>query len=217
MSQSITPELILEKLRWRYAVKKFDSTKRIPDQTWDALEQALVLTPSSFGLQPWKFIVITEQSLKEKLRPLCWNQSQVADCSHLLVCTIRKNIGAKEVDKFIESFSSARSVELNSLEPYKQIINNYLSKESDAETINHWASRQVYIALGNFMTSAALLGIDTCPMEGFEPKEVDEILGLEKQNLHSIVLCPAGYRSPDDSFQHQKKVRFDRSLIIEHR
>lgn len=217
MNQAISNETLVDRLMWRYAVKKFEATKKIPDKTWDALEQALVLTPSSFGLQPWKFIVITNAALKEKLFAHSGNQKQIVTCSHLVVCAAKKETGAKEIEEFINLTAATRNLDLQSLEPYKQSIMGSIVDGSMKNPVHSWAVHQIYIALGNLMTSAALLGVDTCPMEGFDAEAYDSILELPLQGLSATVLCTAGYRAPDDAFQNVKKVRFSRDLIIEHR
>lgn len=210
----MTPDDIIAALQWRYATKLFDTTKKIPTDTWAALEESLVLTPSSYGLQPWKFFVIQDQELREKLVPHTWRQRQVADCSHLVVMTVKKAFSMDDIDSFITRMVEVRGGSADSLAGFRKMVGGtqaqgYMSKE--------WAKMQAYIALGQFMGFAALLGIDTCPMEGFIPEKYDEILGLEAQGLTTAVLCPAGYRHADDRYAALPKVRFKNSDVIEHR
>lgn len=208
---------LLASLRWRYAVKSFDGNRSIATDTWDALEQALVLTPSSYGLQPWKFLVINDTALKAELRTHSWNQSQITDCSHLVVLLAKRSIDSSDLERLIQATAHTRSIEASGLEGYKGMMQRDLVEGPRSQTIGTWASNQVYIALGNLMTAAALLGIDTCPIEGFSPPDYDRILGLENSPYRSTVVCPCGYRSADDKYAALAKVRYPLSELIEHR
>ncbi len=208
-----TSELITA-LNRRYATKVFDPAKKIPADTWAALEESLVLTPSSFGLQPWKFLIVQDQELREKLVPHTWMQRQVADCSHLVVMTVKKSLDIGDVDAFVTRMAEVRGGTADSLAGFRKMIagiqsQGYMSKD--------WAKMQAYIALGQFMTACALLGIDTCPMEGFVPEKYDEILSLEARGLTTAVLCPAGYRHGDDKYAVLPKIRFKTEDVIERR
>jgi nitroreductase len=211
---AIPTEKLLDALHWRYATKKFDPLRRIPDTDWRALEEALVLSPSSVGLQPWKFFVVTDPVVKAKLRPAAWNQGQVTDCSHFVVLAVRKNLGPDHVDRHITRMAEVRGTPADSLAKFRQMINGNLDKARAEQRLDTWQSHQVYIALGQFMASAALLGIDTCPMEGFEPEKVDEIIGLKGTDHASVVCCAAGYRADDDKYATMKKVRFKPEDVI---
>lgn len=206
---------ILQNLQWRYATKKFDPKRRISSSDWSTLEDALVLTPSSFGLQPWKFIVITDPKVKSELKPVSWNQQQFIDCSHVVVFAIRKNMGKPEIEAHLRHVAEVRALSLESLDAYRQMMVSNLVEGPISLNINFWAARQAYIALGNFLTCAAMLHIDACPIEGFEPAKYDQILGLSKQNLASVVVAVAGYRAKDDKYAELPKVRFDRENLIE--
>ena len=210
-----TPTHLLEQLNWRYATKQFDPNQLIPADIWQALEKSLVLTPSSYGLQPWKFLIITNPQLKEELKPLSWNQSQVTDCSHFVVFTIKKNLAPADVDHFVETIASVRGVTVESLTGYRNMMVNDVVYGSRSLTVNEWATRQVYIALGNFMTSAALLGVDTCPLEGIEPSKYDRVLKLPEQGFATVVACAAGYRAADDKYADLAKVRYPQAEVIE--
>lgn len=212
---AIPSEILLQQLRWRYATKKFDSSREISVADWDTLEKALVLTPSAFGLQPWKFIVITDPATKESLVPVSWGQRQVADCSHFLVIAVPKRLGVEEIDAYVRRIAEVRAVSVESLASFRQMMTGTLIDGPAHRDVDAWARRQSYIALGNFMTAAALLGIDTCPMEGFEPEKYDEILGLAGRGLSAVVACPAGYRSLDDKYATLPKVRFKPEDVIE--
>lgn len=213
---SIPGPEILERLRWRYATKQFDPEQRISDEDWSTLEEALVLTPSSYGLQPWKFFVITDQDLQDSLVASAYNQRQVADCSHLLVMTVRTEMTEDDVDKLIDVTADARGIEKEKLAGYRNIMAGDIVHGPRSEDSVGWAKLQAYIALGNFMTVAAMMGIDTCPMEGFLPPAFDEALDLESKGLTTAVLCPAGYRAEGDKYADLAKVRYAREEMIEH-
>jgi len=187
----------------------------VPESTWQALKESLVLTPSSYGIQPWKFWVITNLELKEKLKPLSWNQSQVTDCSHFVVFTIQKNLTASDIDHYIKRIAEVRGVSIESMVEYRNLMVNDVIYGTRSLIVNEWATRQTYIALGNFMTSAALLGVDTCPMEGLEPANYDRVLGLSGKGYATVVACAAGYRAIDDKYAELAKVRFPMSEVLE--
>ncbi|HLX61401.1 MAG TPA: NAD(P)H-dependent oxidoreductase [Planctomycetota bacterium] len=207
-------ETVIRQLHWRYATKKFDPTKRISDADWKTLEEALVLTPSSFGAQPWKFFVVDNPALKEKLVAASWGQRQVQDASHTTVFAIKRNMDVPFIERYIQRTAEVRGVAPGSLDKFKQVLVNFASKPGF--DIDGWATNQVYIALGNFMTTAAMLGIDTCPMEGLVPAKYDEILGLDKLGYATIVACPAGYRAADDKYAVTPKVRFRHEDVVAH-
>jgi nitroreductase len=215
-TKPVSNETLLAQLRWRYATKKFDATRKISAEDWRTLEEALVLTPSSYGLQPWKFIVITNQATKQKLVPVSWGQQQVADCSHVVVFATKTKLSASDVDRYLEQIAKVRGVPASSLATFRQMMMGDVVEGERSKIVAEWAARQVYIALGNFMTSAALLGVDTCPMEGFEPAKYDEILGLPARGLHTAVVAVAGYRAADDKYASLPKVRFPTTEVIEH-
>ena len=208
---------LLEALQWRYATKAFDASRQIDQTTWASLEQALVLTASSYGLQPWKFLVITDAAIRAELRPHSWNQSQITDCSHLVVLLKKRTINAADADRLIQATAAARGIEASALDGYRQMIQVDLIDGPRSQIIGQWAANQVYIALGNLLTSAALLGVDTCAIEGFSPADYDRILGLENSDYQSCVVCACGYRSGDDKYASLAKVRYAATDLIEHR
>jgi nitroreductase len=210
----MTTAELLTALNWRYATKVFDATKKIPAETWTALEESLVLTPSSYGLQPWKFLIIQSQELREQLVPHTWNQRQVADCSHLVVMATKHMMSEAEIDANIMRIAEVRGGTPDSLAGFRKMLTGSLQQ---GYMTTQWAKMQAYIALGQFMAAAALLNIDTCPMEGFVPEKYDEILDLKAQGFTTAVLCPAGYRHADDRYATLPKVRFKNSDVIEHR
>jgi len=207
---------LLACLQWRYATKVFDAAKTIPADVWKALEEALVLSPSSWGLQPWKFIVITSPELKAQLKPHSWKQSQVTDCSHYIVFASVKKLSEADIDVFLARTVEVRGCTLDSLKMYRDIMVGDLIHGARGKVAAEWAARQAYIALGNFMTAAALLQVDTCPMEGFVAAEYDKILGLEARGLTAAVCCAAGYRSENDKYAKLAKVRFKTAAVVEY-
>lgn len=215
-SAVVSPEQVLQQLNWRYATKKFDPTKKIPEELWKTLEESLVLAPSSFGLQPWKFFVVNNPDIRQQLVEHSWGQTQVVDASHLVVLAIKKDVNADDVDRYVQYMSEVRQVPVENLQGLANVIKNFLDKPPYPIDINEWSKRQVYIALGQFMTAAALLGIDTCPMEGFNPAKYDEILGLAEQGYTTAVLCPAGYRAADDKYAVMPKVRYPSEDVVEY-
>jgi nitroreductase len=214
---TIDPKSLQETLSWRYATKKFDPSKRIPSDVWKALEASLVQAPSSFGLQPYKFIVLTDPALREKVKAVSWNQSQVVDCSHYVILTYRKDLGAEWVDKFMARTAEVRGSTIESLQGYRGIILGALAGGPMAGKVDDWAIRQAYIAFGTLMLAAAELGVDACPIEGMMASQVDEILGLGAQGLGSVAACALGYRSPDDKYATLPKVRFPVETLVEYR
>ena len=208
MPTPIDPQQLVDALNWRYATKKFDPTRKIPAETWHALEQSLVLSPSSIGLQPWKFFVVTEAGLKSQLQAASYRQAQTSDCSHFVVFTVRRDIDAEHVERHIARMIELTGAGAESMAKFRAMTMKNLDQARLAGTLDTWQEHQVYIALGKFMASAALLGVDTCPMEGIEPKKFDEILGLAGGSYATAVACAAGYRSADDKYATMKKVRF---------
>jgi nitroreductase len=214
--QTLDPAALLANLHWRYATKVFDSSKTIAPAIWKALEEALVLTPSSYGLQPWKFIVITDRELRARLRPHTFNQAQTVDCSHYVVFASLIKIDETHIDRFLARAAKARGVPVESLNAYRGMMVGDVVRGPRGKVSDEWAARQDYIALGNFMTTAALLQVDTCPMEGFVPAEYDKILGLPARGLTAAVCCAAGYRSESDKYASLPKVRFSTEEVVEH-
>ena len=208
---TITTTQLIEQLQWRYAVKKFDDSRRLSDETWSALEQSLILSPSSYGLQPWKFLVITDPTVKEKLPEISWNQSQPKDCSHMVVLAVRKKMDREYIDRYMDTVIQVRALESDSMDGYRKVLT---STVENLENHLDWNARQVYIALGQLMVAAAMLGVDTCPMEGINLQAYDRVLQLEDTDYTTLVGCAVGYRHPDDSQSQAKKVRFDREELI---
>lgn len=210
----ISPKQLLTQLNWRYATKQFDPNRKISAEDWATIEEALLLTPSSGGLQPWKFIVVTDPAVRAKLLPASYGQAQITDASHLVVFAGKKNFGEADVDAHLKHLADVQGVPVESLAPFRAMLVGGIVQSLDEGARTAWARNQAYIALGNLLTSAALLGIDACPMEGFDRAQYDEILGLSEKGLTSAVIATVGYRSPSDKYATAPKVRFPKEQIF---
>jgi nitroreductase len=210
----VSPDTVLSRLGWRYATKKFDSTKKIPADLWSKLEQAVVLAPSSYGLQPWKFIVVTNPEMRKRLHPVTYSQPQILDASHLVVFAAKNPPTPADVEHHIARTAQVRGLKPEVLEDYKKRMLGSIANMTEAEAFG-WASRQCYIALGVFLSSAAMLGVDACPMEGFQAAKYDEILDLKTKGLGAVVVATAGYRAADDPAAALTKSRFHVDDVIE--
>lgn len=214
--QPISTQTLSAALEWRYATKKFDSARKIPAEQWEALEQAMVLSPSSFGLQPWRFIVVRDKHLLAQCPAISWGQTQPLECSHYVVFAYRKGLSVDDIDGFIKRIAEVRGASIESLEGYRGFIMGSYKAAAENGTLDEWCAKQVYIAIGQAMTAAALLGIDTCPMEGILPAKYDELLGLDAQGYSSICSVAFGYRAADDKHADLLKVRFPKSQVIKY-
>lgn len=214
MNHTLSETQLLQALKWRYATKGFDPNRKLPDATWAALQETLVLSASSFGLQPYRFLVVNDPALRARLRPHAWNQSQVTDASHFVVLAARTAMTEAEIDRFIARIAETRGTPPTALAGYRQMMTGSLLGDAAQARIPYWTAHQAYIALGNLLTSAALLGVDTCPIEGFVPAEFDRILDLPAQGYAAVVCCALGYRSPDDKYAEAPKVRFPSADLI---
>lgn len=196
----------LEHQNWRYATKKFDATKKISTEDLNTLKEAIRLSSSSYGLQPYKVIIVENPELRALLQQAAWGQSQIVEASHLIIFANETNIGDDAIDKFLKNISETRSTPIEALSGYGDFMKSKISTlTSDAKNI--WTSKQTYLAMGNLLNAAAELKIDVTPMEGFLPAQVNEILGLEKLGLNASLIATLGYRHAEDATQHYKKVR----------
>ncbi len=212
--EEITKESILESLNWRYAAKSYDKTRKISAENWAALEESILLAPSSFGLQPYKALVIEDAELREKLKPAAWGQAQITDASHLIVFAYKKTLTEADVAHFIERTAEVRGQTRESLSDYENVLNGSVKKAVDGGYIETWNSRQAYIALGFLLETAALLGIDATPMEGFDAAQFNEILGL--QDYSAVVVAALGFRDAEsDWLANLPKVRYSKEEVIE--
>lgn len=211
---SINREQLLGQLNWRYATKQFDPARKITAPDWAAIEEALLLTPSSGGLQPWKFIVVTDPAVRAKLLPASYGQAQVTAASHLVVFASKNNFSEADVDAHLKHVAEVQGAPIEALAPLRGMLVGGIVKALDEAARNAWARNQAYLALGNLLTSAALLGIDACPMEGFDRAQYDAILGLKAKGLASAVIATVGYRLPTDKYAAAPKVRFPKEQIF---
>ena len=207
-------QLIEESLNWRYATKKFDPTKKISDKDFKTLKDSLILTPTSYGLQLLKFIIVQNPQTREALKKVSWNQSQVTDCSHFVVFTARDSITEGDVDKLINRQSEIRDLPLENLAGFKDMMMNNLVRKPHPDPLT-WTKKQTYIAMGFLLETAALLKIDSVPMEGLDPLAYDEILNLNGTGYKTAMAVALGYRSTDDKYQFMKKVRLKESDLLE--
>ena len=196
----------IENQNWRYATKKFDATKKVSATDLEILKEAIRLSSSSYGLQLYKIIIVENPEVRSKLQPASWGQTQIVDASHLIVFANQTNIGETEIDSYIENISQTRNLPIDALSGYGDFMKGAITPLSE-EAKNIWTAKQTYLALGNLLNAAAELKIDVTPMEGFDPKQYNEILGLDKLNLNASVVAAVGYRHEEDATQHYKKVR----------
>lgn len=196
---------LLNKLHWRYAVKKFNETKTIQKEDIQYLLEGIRMTASSMGLQAYKVINVENKALREKLVEVSMGQDKVAKASHLFVFAIVTDT-EKAINDFAQVSQNVRNLTDDDTDQIKQRLYNFINKKSEAE-IKEWLTRQTYIALGNLLSLCAEKNIDACPMEGFSKTDYDKILGLEKLGLSTTVIATLGYRAEDDSYANLKKVR----------
>lgn len=203
---------VIDALNWRYAVREF-STEVIAPAKLQQLLDATRLSPSSYGLQPYHLLVIQSPQLKQQLLEFSLGQDKVAQCSHLIVFAAHTDIGDATVNRYVKQFSQTRAVEMSQLVNMEEHYNAALAVMEQPQR-QEWAHQQAYIALGNFLTCAALMKIDTCPMTGIEFDGYDRVLGLREKNLTVTAVCPIGIRHPQDVSAREKKVRFaERDMV----
>jgi len=210
----LNPQQFVQALEWRYATKVFDATKKIPADFWAALEKTLILTPTSYGLQPYQFLIIQDPAKRAALLPHSWGQKQVVDCSQFVVFTARTDMQEMDVTKLIQRISSVRGVPAETLNFYRDMMLGDVVNGVRGKIAHEWATRQTYIALGNLMTAAAVLGVDACPMEGLVPAEYDKILGLNGSGYATVVACALGYRAAGDKYANLAKVRYPAQDLV---
>ena len=205
---------IIDDLNWRYATKKYDAEKKISTEDFETICESLRLVPSSYGLQPLKYIVINDKSMREKLLPLAYNQPQITDASHLIVICSNRNVSPKMVGEHISLMSETRNIPLEDLSKFGENMDASFAKLS-AEELCEWTAKQAYISLGHIMHTCANLRIDATPMEGFNKTSFDEVLNLASKNLQSVLLLAVGYRSPEDNLAGLAKVRKSTENLFE--
>lgn len=213
---SIPIQKLLDQQKQRYAVKNFDSQKKISSDTWAAIEDSLIMTPSSYGLQAWRFYVVTSDEIKKKLTPHTWNQPQVESCSHYVVFLHKISVSEADIDDYMQLIHRVRGTPIENLAGFKKGLMKDIISGPRSKWVSEWTARQTYIALGNLMTSAAMLGVDTCPMEGLEPVEYDKVLGLEGSDFKTAMACAVGYRHPEDKHSRTAKVRYPKEKLVKY-
>lgn len=205
----------LESLNWRYATKKFNPEKQISDEDLNTLLEAIRLSPSSYGLQPYHVFIIKDKEVREKLKAASLGQPQITDASYLVVFANNTSFDAELIDNYLANVSDTREIELNNLQGYGDFMKSKLLDLPD-NIKESWTARQTYLALGNLLSAAANLKIDACPMEGFEVETYNELLGLNNKGLNASVVAAIGYRDEEDDTQHYKKVRQSKELLFTH-
>jgi len=203
----------IDALNWRYATKVFDSTRTLSAEQETIILESLRLSASSFGLQPWKFIVVRDGAKRQELRKAAWDQGQITDSSLLVVLATPKNVDAKLVAAYIDSVSTIEHVDRKNLAGYETMINNSITAKGEANA-RDWAARQAYVAMGTALLAAAENAIDACPMEGFDPARFDSILGLDKLGFESRAVIAFGFRSSTDKHATETKVRFSKKEVF---
>ena len=202
-----------KQLQWRYATKQFDKTKKVSDSDMNDIIESNRLAPSSYGLQPWKLVMVKDEKLRQKLRENAYDQPQVTDASHFFVICARTDVNEAYVKGYIKLIADTRGQAAEQLKGYEDMMLNWRKNLSD-EGVLDWSKRQAYIGLGFLLYTCALKGIDACPMEGFDNNKFNEILDLNKEHLASVAMCAVGYRSADDKYAQAKKVRFDAKDLV---
>lgn len=206
---------LIERLNWRYATKKFDNTRKLSKEKLDILIKAFNLTPTSYGVQTMKMMVISNDAIKNEMVKHCFNQQQVKNASHVLAICVQEEVNEKDADAYFDNVVRIRKTPEIILSKYRKELKEFIRSKSKKD-IDNWCVNQAYIALGNLMIACAVEGIDCCPMEGFVPQEIDSLLNLKEHNLRSVLLLPIGYRAKDDMFSQLKKVRKDLSETVLH-
>lgn len=197
----------LSSLKWRYATKKFDSSKKVDRNTLDRILEAGNLTATSLGIQAVRVIRVDKKELRDAMLPHCFNQRQVLDASDVLVLCVDKEISSSTIDKYVELISKTRGQQLSEIDGFKNMVSGYVNSFNDQSSMQEWLSKQSYITLGTLLTACALEKVDSCPMEGFKPVEVSKVLNLDEMGLIPTLILPIGYRSVEDGNQHLTKVR----------
>jgi nitroreductase/dihydropteridine reductase len=205
---------VISNLNWRYATKKYNPGKVVAQDKVDIILEAIRLSATSSGLQPYEVLVVTNQALREQIKPHAWNQTQITDSSHLLVFAAWDNYTAERINQMFDLTNEIRGFKNEGWENYRaMLLNTY--PQRDAETNFQHAARQAYIGLGSALIAAAELKVDSTPIEGFDPAKVDEILNLKQKSLRSVVLMPLGYRADEgDWLVNLTKVRRSREQFI---
>ncbi len=196
----------IENQNWRYATKKFDVTKKISNENLEILKEAIRLSTSSYGLQPYKVLIVENPEIRAQLQPVSWGQAQITEASHLFVFANIIDVQDIHIDEYISNIANTRDLNIEDLKGYADFMKSKITPlETNKKAI--WTSKQTYLALANLMNAAAELKIDVTPMEGFEPEKYNEILGLNELGLNASLVATIGYRHEEDQTQYFTKVR----------
>lgn len=205
---------LIDNLNWRYATKAFDPVKKVSSEELEVLKEAVRLSPSAYGLQLYKVLIVENKEIRTALREASWNQPQITDASHLFVfCNFTQDFN-DHVDDYVQLIVEAQGADKEQVSPYGEFIKSQLNNNGTKQN-QVWAEKQTYLALSNLLAACAELKIDACPMEGFLNDAYNRILGLNKQGLNATVIATVGYRSDNDEAQFRKKVRKDKEQLFE--
>lgn len=207
-------EILHNQMNWRYNCKKFDTTKKIREADWNILIETLRLSVSGYGLQPWKFFVVQSPGIRKQLQSYSSEQNPVTEASHFIVVTYKEKIDEAHIEKFVLQFSKIRDVAISTLDDFKNSLITNFVKNPQTEALGWWAQKQTYMAMGSFLTTAALMEIDVLLVEGLDLAGYDQVLKLENSGFKTVAAIACGYRSAEDPFQYSKKVRFDSDDVI---
>lgn len=207
-------EQIIADLNWRYATKQFDANKKLTNEQLETIKESLRLTPSSYGIQPLKFIFVSSPALREQIKEIAFNQGQVVDASHLLVICSYTSIDESYIDEHVNLVTQTRNSPPERAAGFSEFLKKNILKMAEGE-VEPWNVNQAYIALGQLLHTCASIRVDTTPIEGFNAKKLDELLGLSGQKVKSVLLCPMGFRSTEDNYQHLAKVRKTKETLFQ--
>ena len=205
---------VIDHYKWRYATKKFDTKKKISDLNIELIKESISLAPTSYGLQLFKVIIVKKKEIKDDLKKASFNQSQISDASHIFVFCNSTKIEENDIDIYIKNKAAIQNKTISEISGYGDFLKDTLLKK-EHNKISTWTANQDYIALSHLMTFCPSLGIDSCPIEGFEASKYNEILKLNNRNLNSTVVAAVGYRSNKDSSQYEKKIRKSNDELFE--
>lgn len=203
---------LYEALNWRSAVKVFDESRKLENGTVKQLLKTTLLSASSFGIQPWKFISVSDEGVKKQLQEAGYGQTQFGTASHIVIFAVKKNVDAEYVEKYMQSIAESRGIDREALNGFAEMLNGTIV--SKGEELNDWSARQVYIALGTLLSAAALENIDCSPMEGFDGEQFDAILDIKEEGYHALAAVALGYRSSEDTWSQMPKARFPYEEVV---
>lgn len=203
---------VLEALKWRYAVKKFDNNKSLEEDKVNKILKSVSLTATSMGMQLMSFVVTDKAEVKKNILPIAFNQPQIVDSSHLIILCRKDKVHEEDIEEIVNITSDLRDVEQNQLDGYRKMLESTLTMSCQQQI--SWMENQVYLAMGNLLTICAVEKVDACPMEGFDRIKLDKLLELPDKGLRSVLMCPIGYRSQDDKYNGLAKIRRPNKKLI---